>query len=1165
MEASSKDGQGEQYLFQTLALGLELEENSNHIATGDGLNETKRRRPSLSQRLGLQGSAERVASPGSDTSSKAHAQSPDRQTEAREAFDTVGSDVAKEELSLGRATSSHSPGPNTKQRGPKIECVEVAGSDVYVGTSNGYVIHYTIETPELGDSTVPEHFKVHTVNLKLGAKRVEQIIAFPALCRLVVLCGSTVVFYSIPELRPVSGSLMPTIKGVSCIAFDERVSRSTASATSLCVARMRGINIYRMGSELRLEQEIAIENSVASICMYGGYVCLADTETYKILDLAKVRTASVEEGQLVLLPTQQPHIDPDTGRVVRPPRPRTLVVGPNEFMFLTSSGEEDTTLGVIVTAMGEALRGTLQFSTYPKAVVYNDPFVVAVFGNGAVEVHDTRSPEQTLSQTFFGDVTAVPESRRPRKLCLVAGLDLNTSISRPEVIDTSGAATAAATGSPNEDGSGAFSPSSLHHHATSDLDTTPWTEALGPSLHWRRELIGDGDRTMADVQAGRGLGQRTSSNIIILANDSLFMLTQRPELLRIDLLLKAQRIEEAVLAVDSALASDPSLSAQTPDVAYCLQMAGMICLKNMLVDDALQYFRRGELDPRALLYLFPDYCEPYLGQLLVPFARIPMAAGLRQIFYEIGDVHLLAERSAKQLSGESDEQASLLCKTLEHNVLEMLEHYLEHCRLQMQHHDFQSFSPDAIPVIDTALARLYAENSHSNELRALIEASNNAIVGDMACKYLLESQHYYYCSLIHISQDDPSAALDIWRRILQGEYEDKRFGGLPEYLAYVVRIDDQKLLLAEYLWLITHNVDASLQLLAHLSDASVMSIDADIVIRYIETEGHDWPLRTFIERLISAGHTRATHYMTYLVNVYVRQIRDYYLKDTAEAQKRADALETNYRCAQAEKLSLTFRAFLKEVCTSDEGAKLREQLIEFLGCRPPSYDPAAVLKCIEAEAGEYLLVERAILLVVMDREDDAVELLVNKYGDYAEAELLLLKPNTLVSLAQLNPHRQHRDLPHLEEAETDVAANQNELGTTESNVRRLLTMYLRIGDKDDDMAARLVSNILSKYASFINMDILQEIPDRWPFSITESFVRRGLETLNHKEQASAIERSLCQALAFDARLDYVEITSANNPISLDYSQTCAKCKKLLGSSAFVYAPDTEEVKHISCT
>ncbi|PIA17729.1 hypothetical protein COEREDRAFT_80391 [Coemansia reversa NRRL 1564] len=566
------------------------------------------------------------------------------------------------------------------------------------------------------------------------------------------------------------------------------------------------------------------------------------------------------------------------------------------------------------------------------------------------------------------------------------------------------------------------------------------------------------------------------------------------------------------------------------------------------------------------MHLFPDYCEPYLGQLLVPFARIPMAAGLRQIFYEIGDVHILAKRSARQMSGESEEQASLLCKTLERNVLEMLEHYLEHCRLQMHHYDSQSFSPDAIPVIDTALARLFAENSHSNELRVLIEAPNNAIVGDMACKYLMESQHYYYCSLIHMSQDEPAAVLAIWRRILQGEYKDNRFGGLSEYLAYVVGIENQKLLLEEFLWLITYNVDASLRILAHLSDVSVRAIDADIVIKSIEAEGRDWPLRTFIERLISAGHTRATHYMTYLVNVYVRQIRDYYLDNTDVARARKDALETNYRCAQAERLSLTFRAYLKNVHGSDEGAGLREQLIEILSCRPASYDPAVVLECIEAEASEYLLVERAILLVIMDRENEAVDLLVNKYGDYAEAELLLLKPNALISLAQLNPHHQHHKLSHsdMNEADSDAEMVQNQLGTTESNVRRLLTMYLCLSEKDDDMAARLVSNIMSKYAEYINMDILQEIPEFWPYSITESFVRRGLETLNHKEQASAIERNLCQARAFNTRLDYVEATTTHKPIFLDYSQTCAKCKKLLGSSAFVYAPDTEEVKHISC-
>ncbi|KAJ2434646.1 hypothetical protein GGF42_009188, partial [Coemansia sp. RSA 2424] len=70
----------------------------------------------------------------------------------------------------------------------KAECVEVSGADMYVGTSHGHIVHYTVAMAELDSTQVtaaPERFCVGTVNLGLGGKRVEQILAFPMLNRLV--------------------------------------------------------------------------------------------------------------------------------------------------------------------------------------------------------------------------------------------------------------------------------------------------------------------------------------------------------------------------------------------------------------------------------------------------------------------------------------------------------------------------------------------------------------------------------------------------------------------------------------------------------------------------------------------------------------------------------------------------------------------------------------------------------------------------------------------------------------------------------------------------------------------------------------------------------------------------------------------------------------------
>ncbi|KAI8321234.1 hypothetical protein GQ54DRAFT_187500 [Martensiomyces pterosporus] len=1179
----AKEGAGP-YILQTLALGLQLDEQS---APGAAKPAAAPRRQSLSQRLGLQSAADKGKEPdiGSDAELPQQ-EEPAELDQAAKSGDGPDTSTAPTQGTAGeegKKTQEASSSPAlsaaqaAKQRSVKIECAEVAGNDLYVGTNDGHLIHYTLVTPEIESTEAPDHFKVQSVDLKMGGRRVEQILAFPGMCKLVVVCGSTVMFYSLPELRPVAKSSAPSIKGVSCIAYDERIQRSTATVAILCVARMREIQIYRLGAELRLEQEISIENSVASICQYGNYVCLADTERYKILDLAKIRSSSLEEGQLELLPTQQPYRDARTGKVVRPPRPRTLVVGPNEFMFLTSSGDE-TTLGVIVTALGEALRGTLQFATFPKSIVYDDPYAIAVFGSGQVEVYDTRRPEQTLSQRFFDpsvDADCDQPGRRPRRLCMAAGLHLSTSISRPSVADGSSPGMRGSTDSPTLDISKLFSPTQQHQRGKSELETTPWTDALAQSPHVRREVLGDSSPAPAGGGAGKALSRFIKTSIVLVAQDSLYALATQPRLVEIDRLMDSQRVEEAVLMVEEALASDPSLNATSDEVSYCFQKAGMVCLKNMLFDDALQYFRRGYLDPRALAHLFPESVE-YLGSLLVPFGQISMAAGLRSIFYDIGDMEQLIKRGAEQLSGDNDEQMALLRETLKTNALDVSERYLEHARTQMQQND-RPYAPDAIPVIDTMLARLYSVNSQHDKLCKLIQ-SRNSIASDLAGDYFMNTKHYYYCSLIYKAHGDAEKVLGMWRRILSGEWEDARFGGLPEYLEYLEHIQhlsDQEVLLREYYWLIDFDVGSSLQVLTYLPDKAVVTIDADRVIRKIEVYG-DEALRAFIERLISSRHAKATHYMTYLVKVYVRQIRDYYLADTPEAQGHRQLLETGFRRAQAEDIGLSFRSYLKSVSNTDSGTSLRTQLLKTLASRPPSYDAEDVLGCIEKEARDYLYTERAMLLVILGQNDRAVDILVNEGGDYAEAELLLLRPKALSSLAQLR--QQPRGSPQSNSSASSLQQQQrsshaiNEevssvhqgLGLWPENVYRLFAMYLQLDEGDDDTKARLVSGLLSKYGEYLGMGILEQIPDHWQYSVVEPFVRHGLGRLMHSKQTTSVERSLRQSLAFGSKVELIDANESKGAISLDFAQVCAKCGKLLGSSSFAYRPDSQEISHITC-
>ncbi|KAJ2733664.1 hypothetical protein IW152_002937 [Coemansia sp. BCRC 34962] len=1051
------------YIMRPLAIGLQLGPDE---ALSKGNAAGKARRPSLSQRLGF--------GAGKDKD-KDLAKSP------------------KESASKDTPTAGDTPdaGDNdrdsVRSRSPmalsaKVECVEVSGSDMYVGTSHGHIVHYTVAMVELdAKHAAPEYFRVSSVDLKLGGKRVEQILAFPMLNRLVVLCASTAQVLSLPDLRPVSGTMM---KGVSCLSYDERLQRSAAAAVILCVARVRSIQLYRMaGAELRLELEVPITSSVASLCQYGQYLCVADTEAYKILDLAKLRTASSAEGaQLELFPTQQPRTDPESGRVIRPPRPRTLVVGPNEFMFLTASASDDdaTTLGVIVTALGEAQRGTLQFASYPRSVVYDAPFLIAAFA-GSVDVYDTRQPEQTLAQRFFADT---PDAQRPRRVCTAAGFLAGTRVAQ----------------------------------------------------------IGD----ESEPAMSRALSAMVRVSVLAVAQDSVYVLADEPQLLSVDRMLRAGRIEEAMAAVDKALASG-DVAQGSAEVRYCVLMAGVQYFARLLLDDALQLFRRGGMDPRALLHVYPDYAE-YLGPLLEPLARLLMPANLCAAIGNLGSVAQLVSSSAADMAGDGSDQQALV-EALSANAMEVLERYLEHTRA------FEEFDV-ARSVVDTALARLYADTDQIGKFTVLIGSSDSLVDSDRVLEFCRNTQRHYYESLVHQARGQSRKVLDIWRNLLSGKWEDKRFGSMPEYLAYVGTLTEQQdILLAEYGWLVDIDIAASLRVLASLTDESVAALDADRAMAAFQgqsIEGGDQAQRALIERLIGASHPRASHYLTYLLNVYVRQVRD-----CLGGEKEQKKLEEGFRCAQAEDLRLTFRAWIAKTADkadaveSQSGIRLRAQLIAMLGARPIAYDAAAVMDCVEREAPTVLCLEKAMLMAALGRTLEAAEFLVTACQDYAEAELLLLRPLASGSLAQL--------------AHVGGARRSRELQPKAESVRRLLGLYM--AHEDDEMAARLVADVLQRYSECLcddASDVLASIPEHWPYAIAEPLVSRQLARLAHREKSTSIERGLRQSLATAEQLHTIDEHRGFGPIVLDYSQACAKCHKLLGSSAFVLVPESREIRHVSC-
>ena len=99
------------------------------------------------------------------------------------------------------------------------------------------------------------------------------------------------------------------------------------------------------------------------VCQRGPIACVANSERYDLMDL--------ERGERIpLFPIMQnTDISEDGGKASEPGLPPLMVsVGEEDFLVTTGTTINDPAMGVFVDLNGDPTRGTLMFSTYPRAM-----------------------------------------------------------------------------------------------------------------------------------------------------------------------------------------------------------------------------------------------------------------------------------------------------------------------------------------------------------------------------------------------------------------------------------------------------------------------------------------------------------------------------------------------------------------------------------------------------------------------------------------------------------------------------------------------------------------------------------------------------------------------------------------------------------------------------
>ncbi|KAF3928462.1 hypothetical protein ABW20_dc0104300 [Dactylellina cionopaga] len=206
----------------------------------------------------------------------------------------------------------------------KVNCVDIWGDHLYVGTSAGEILHF-MKVPAASDE--PSQY-IFAFRLPLSPPPaslenppgVQKILLLGPVERAAVICNYQLSFYTLPELSPVATKL----KDVSWVTVDENdlalrglIPEAEAEGRDprgvvVFVGQKKMIRLLRIGGEVRLIRDVSFPQSLEG-SLRQRRACLANAQNYALVD--------VNDNKMIPLPPirqTSSSAEPETVRSVSP-------------------------------------------------------------------------------------------------------------------------------------------------------------------------------------------------------------------------------------------------------------------------------------------------------------------------------------------------------------------------------------------------------------------------------------------------------------------------------------------------------------------------------------------------------------------------------------------------------------------------------------------------------------------------------------------------------------------------------------------------------------------------------------------------------------------------------------------------------------------------------
>lgn len=808
-------------------------------------------------------------------------------------------------------------------------------------------------------------------------------------------------------------------------------------------------------------------------------------------------------------------------------RPQICSPVPTEFLLITGTSADDPGVGIFVNCDGDVVRGTLEFSKYPNAVIVDggDPTNLV-------------APEDNDQDGYV--LAVIPENR-------IGLQNSGLEIQRWDIDSGEGKTWLALPRTTADDESGdQIYRKSVGLGVTQTATQLNFSE-VGERLRSRRLRIFDGfddegssDAKMQSMQKdsqltlaqptlddsertrnqqedeyARRLGQR-STRVVSWSASSIFWVVRNPLILRldgvIDQVLQASsesRLDQGKLIKIIRTIRNQEAKTETEffSLGYIRQKIGVILFADLAsnrfdVNHHIneQLFIEGNLDPRVILSM-------------VPLLRRDIVEGPKGIWIHAGLVTLIQRQlSALPITLDADE---VLSRPEEFDLLGLTKRYLSIWR---QRKGFGSIADEAqvFSTVDAALLHilLYQDQQATTgpggsstiraELYAVVDHGVDCF--DRAVELLEEYRRLYVLSRLYQSRKMAAKVLSTWRRIIKGDPDEggELMDGENEVRKYLVKIKDSAMFEEYGTWLARRNPALGVQVFT--DDNSRVKLPPSQVVQVLRLRAPD-AVKVYLEHLVFGK--KNVQYANELISYYLDNVLTI-LESSSDARSTLAQSYESYRALHPPKP--TYRQFITDNAIPAPWWHDRLRLLELLGGSHGagfSYNVAKVLERIEPFE-DALVPESIILDGRQGRHHQALRLLTHGLGDY----------HTAINYCLLGGSSIFHPISGTVKAES--VPSQDEQATL---FRWLLSEFLQIEDASDRVER--TSELLERFGSWFDVAyVLGQIPDSWSVELVSAFLVSAFRRLV-QDRSEAV---MCKALS----------GAENLRISADFVEKCEK-------------------------